>query len=975
MGDFVGPILELIKIIGLQIQTCLNYHRKFDKYVDDLNKVQADLQARKADIEKQLQDEHHFGKKPKQKVENWLKKVEDKITCAQGVEDKVSNGKYLFRSCLGKLVDEVTQEIKEVHADGDFSGSLVVNDPSTTKLTLPTEELVGTAKVEEIYEYLMGDEVRKIGVWGMGGIGKTTIMKHVHNMLLEETKFKKLIWTTISQDFDVRRLQQQIASQLKETLSDHEDTTVRAAKLSAMLGKQGRYLLILDDVWSSFSLKDVGILEPTANNSCKLVLTTRLREVVRSMGFKEVQVPCLSLDQAWQLYLSKVGQDMLPNPSTQSTMELVVKECDGLPLAIVTVASCMRGKYDSPAWENALNELRGYIRNIQDMEEKVYGCLKFSYDRLKQIDRDCFLYCALYPEDYEIEKEEMIEFWMEEGLIDEMGTRQAMHDSGHSILHKLQENCLLERAEKGTHIKMHDVVRDMALHITKRSPQFFVKAGMQLTELLDEQWTEDLEKVSLMRNSITKISPIMQPFKCQKLTTLLLSDNRLKEIAESFFVQMPNLKILDLSRNYSIVGLPDSLSNLENLTALLLSSCEGLKNVPSLLKLKALKKVDLKRTRISKIPQGLELLVNLRYLNLGSTEDLEEIPNGVLSKLCRLQYLAIHPASTRADEMKELNKLEVFEGCFSKIGDFNMFACQRNKLHEYLILVCHQQMDACKDYYSYRSIFDHKDIYHSKTVAFIDIHINFGDGIIVPYDIQQLTISNCKGMRTLNDIGGLKDSADLKECDIWYVDELESVFSSKCRQLDTLESLQLYCWKNLKAIAGEPLVGALSSLKKILLDNCGKIKNLLSANWVLHNLEEITVKECEEMEDIIESEGEEMGTNNNTIVYILSKLRTLKLEKLPKLKRICSKNGVMVCDSLQHIIVVNCPQLKRIPLYLPLVDHDNGKPSPPPSLEEICVHPKEWWESMELDHPHAKNVLIPYLRFWNNRTYQWRQSV
>ncbi|XVE50238.1 hypothetical protein DITRI_Ditri01bG0146100 [Diplodiscus trichospermus] len=397
-----------------------------------------------------------------------------------------------------------------------------------------------------------------------------------------------------------------------------------------------------------FFLADVGIPEPTPDNGCKLVLTTRSVEIVRSMGFKEVQVTCLSMDQAWQLFLSKVGQDMWPDPIIESIMKLVVEECHGLPLAIVTVASCMRGKSDLLAWENALNELRGHIRNIQYVKDKVFGCLKFSYDRLEQIDRDCFLYCALYPEDHEIKMEEVIEYWLEEGLIDEMGTRKAMQDSGLFILQKLEENCLLEKTWRDTHIKMHDVVRDMTLHITKRSPRFLVKAGTQLKEVPDEQqWTEDLERVSLMRNSIAKIPANIQPLKCQRLTTFLLSDNSLKEIAESFFIHMPNLKILDLSRN-PIVKLPDSLSDLEHLTALLLSSCGRLKNVPSLSKLKALRKLDLEKTEISEIPQGLEILVNLRYLNLGFTQ-VKEIPNELLSKLCCLQYLAIHPMPTRAE--------------------------------------------------------------------------------------------------------------------------------------------------------------------------------------------------------------------------------------------------------------------------------------------------------------------------------------
>ncbi|KAK8333941.1 hypothetical protein V6Z11_A10G240000 [Gossypium hirsutum] len=523
MAELIGHILDVIKFISRNASKYLKFQRKFTEYVDDFNQAQADLRAKEADFQQQLEDEHHFGKMPKQEVKRWFEKVEQKLGHAQHVEDKISKGKYLFRSCLGKLVDEATQAMKEV-----------VNDPSTIEVNLPTPEVVVATNVrEEIYQYLMGDAVGLVGVWGMGGIGKTTIMKD---------KFRKLIW-----------LQKDIASQLERNLSDDENITVRAGKLSEMLRGEMRYVLILDDVWRSFSFEDVGILEPITTNGCKL----------------KVKVPCFSMEEAMNLFLSKAGQDMLPNPTLESLMELAVRECGGLPLAVVTLAGCMRGKSDPCMWEDAIEELRGNIRNINDMEDKVYGCLKFSYDRLQRIDQDCLLYCALYPEDDVIDKDEIIEKWMEEGLIDGMGSRKAMEGSGHSILQKLEENCLLERVQDRSCIKMHDLVRDMALHITRK--RFLVKAGMQLEEVPNmEEWGEDLEKVSLMCNSISTIPQTMKCLKFPKLTAL---------------------------------------------------GCWNLRSLPCLSKLQALKKLDLGGSGIEKIPQASKL----ESLDLIELENLKVI--------------------------------------------------------------------------------------------------------------------------------------------------------------------------------------------------------------------------------------------------------------------------------------------------------------------------------------------------------------
>ncbi|XVF83879.1 hypothetical protein PTKIN_Ptkin16aG0529000 [Pterospermum kingtungense] len=949
MSDFVGPILDVIELIGRPAKKYLNYHRKFKDYEDGFNQAKRDLEAREGDIRQQLRDEHRFGKKPKLQVERWFEKVEEQLGHAREVEDKVSKGKYLFRSFLGKLVDEETQAMKEVHAQGHFSGSLVVDDPSAAT-PMPVPELGGgyNAK-EEIFNFLVGGEVRMIGVWGMGGIGKTTIMKHVYNTLLKENKFSKLIWTTISQNFDIRRLQESIANQLKEKLPD-VDLAIRAATLSGMLRRQERYVLILDDVWSSFDLEEVGIPKPTADNGCKLVLTTRSKEVVRSMDCTEVQVSRLLGKEALELFLSKVGQAMVvPNP----TLESIVEEFDGLPLAIVTVAACMKGISDPDVWKNALNELRGHIRTLQDVEDKVFACLEFSYNRLRQIDQDCFLYCALYPEDHEIPKEQIIENWMDEGLVEEMGTRKAMQINGHSILKKLEENCLLERVgDEGTCIKMHDVVRDMALRITRK--RFLVKAGNKKLPS-EEEWTEDLEKISLMHNWISTIPPEVKFPKFEKLTTLLFRYNGLENIPESFFNHMPNLKVLDLSNEY-ITILPESISNLEKLTALSFHGCKEVHYIPSLLKLQALKKLDLGDTSIKEIPHGLEMLVNLRYLNLGYSRDLKEIPNGLLSKLCHLQYLAIHPASTRAEEMRELNELEVFEGRFSNGPDFINFTGQRKKLHRYWIWV--------SQYGGYDSYRIRKD--YSKWVQLDEIGLTMiGDGIMLACDIQQLYLRDCV-VRSLNDIGGWEDLTDLKECLVLKCC-VKSIFPSMCRQLETLECLDLRFLDELKGIVGVSSVATFSSLKIISLLGCGRIKNLFSAKWVMPNLERINVLHCEKMEEIIVSEEAE----TIKFQYILPKLRKLVLRDLPKLKNICNENGVMVCDSLQKLKIERCEKLKRIPLYL---GRDKDEPSLP-LLKKIQVDSEEWWESAEFDHPLAKNVLQPILYFYDHNTRRWKPAV
>jgi disease resistance protein RPS2 len=231
-------------------------------------------------------------------------------------------------------------------------------------------------------------------------------------------------------------------------------------------------------------------------------------------------------------------------------------------------------------------------------------------------------------------------------------------------------------------VKMHDLVRDMVLQVA--SPQFKVEGHLGLEDFSDEgKWREDLVKASLMYNNISRIPPNASPM-CPKLSTLLLQGNEsLKDVPDSLFEHLHGLNILDLS-DTGIESLPNSVSNLENLTTLRLRRCRELKHVPSLAKLTKLRKLDLENTRITEVPHGLEMLVNLRYLNL-NVDTLKIMPPEILPKLSCLQYL-IFFSDMKLEEVASLKNLETFGGRFSDMYEFSTYM-EKGQLATYEIHV------------------------------------------------------------------------------------------------------------------------------------------------------------------------------------------------------------------------------------------------------------------------------------------------
>ncbi|GLU14678.1 hypothetical protein SLE2022_312340 [Rubroshorea leprosula] len=621
----------------------------------------------------------------------------------------------------------------------------------------------------------------------------------------------------------------------------------------------------------------------------------------------------------------------------------------------------------SQLWENALDELRNRkrtvasTRTVEGTMNDAFEILKFSFDRLNDEKiQYCFLYCALYPEGFAIRKRKLIECLIEEGFIAPKETRHEMNCQGHAILRKLEDHCLLETVhtsesrviddEDEKAVKMHDLLRAMALDITSKSPRFLVKSGMNIRELPNkEQWTEDLKRVSLMRNLIEEIPRDLSSPKCRMLTTLLLSHNSLSNFPDSFFEQMNELKILDLSKNYELKCLPSSISKLKNLTTLLLIACGQLRMVPALSNCQAMTKLDFNRSGIEEIPEGMEMLVNLKYLDLRFTK-IRRLPEGILQKLSCLQILAlkIDGVQVKGEDLRSLEKLEYFDGVLIDWNELSIFCkmmqSRRERFRDYKLAIGFGREKIYGEENPWKRVF-----------KISCLAITSEKHVLLPHNVETIVFERCHDLECLDQLSFLDDTVNLTTCLFVECQGIEFAFSSlfNFKPLHCLQFLGLAKLENIKSLFKEEALApsALSfPLKTISIHNCPKIKALFSPRLLvrhLQNLESILVQGCDELEEIIASEESEEEDGKPP----LSQLKLLSLDDLPKLKSICGRTRVLVCDSLESFGIRRCPMLKRVPL------------STLHSLKEIRVSPKESWESLEWEHPNAKDILLPFVEF------------
>ncbi|CAL5379261.1 unnamed protein product [Camellia sinensis] len=1026
--DYVEKIGSVVEKIGSAVELGKNlydltapwvgYHNDLDTNIETLKRKTEQLNSRKDDIDEVVSYAEEYKRKRRRvEVTIWQEDVR-RITCRvrtlELARQEVQGLKNAYnRKKLGKCVVETIKEVEKLHENGGFSNGLLIDNPTCGHAILTAKSLAEATSErnkEKIWKLLMDDAVRKIGVHGMGGIGKTTIMKHIYNQLLVGTStFSEVIWVTISKAFDIKNLQRQIAKKLNFDLFDYEDELHSASEIRNKLSQKKGYVLILDDLWEAFRLKEVGIPKPTRDNGCKLVLTTRSLEVCAKMKCSTVEMELLTEEEALNLFMKDVeGHQTVLTPEVKEIAKDVAKKCACLPLAIVTMAGCMRGVNDIREWRNARN-----AQQLMDKEERLFEQLKFSYSRLKDDkERHCFLYCALYPEDAEIYREELIEHWIAEDLICGTDNTEAMFNKGHTILNKFIKTCLLVEGDDITEesVKMHDLIREMALKITLTSPRFMVRAGEGLKRVPHKGWSEDLERVSLMQNNIKELPS--EPF-CPHLTTFLLGGNESKalRIPDSFFLHMRCLKVLDLSYT-AIESLPNSISRLENLHQLLLCDCRQLKYVPSLEKLKALEHFELSCSQIEEVPQGIEELVNLRKLELLENRNLKYVPS--LEKLealehFKLTYCQIKEVPQGMEELVDLRKL-ILQGNFNLGMSTCQKLCRLTQLHclgmlptnvkvsaeELLCLKQLKTLDAkfrnvqeltkyvksgqCRSWESYDLVVETDD---ENNQAKKHLRVNYRrsyfnnskyfssygvDAVVLPSDIEELEISSWDNHISLSDVQSLRAARSLRKFEIKECSKLESIFSSSSPSpssssscfsedyyipLTTIEELLFHDLPNFWVLFDrvDPPHNISFNLKRLEFNECPKIKNIFSA-LLLHNfpnLEELKVLDCKNVEEIIvEVETSDRGGNHeddgNTIT--LPNLKKLHLEELPRLESIYE--GIMVCESLQYIHIWDCPMLGGLPFS-----------SAPPALQRIFGE-EEWWESLDWDNPLTKTTLQPF---------------
>ncbi|XP_065880795.1 putative disease resistance protein At1g50180 [Euphorbia lathyris] len=521
------------------------------------------------------------------------------------------------------------------------------------------EDVVGLEEdVGILVEKLVKSEKSVVSIYGMGGLGKTTLAKKIYHDNDVRHHFDAFAWAYISQQCQSRDVWEGILFKLINPSKEQrgEISSLRDDELVKMLyqvQQEKKCLVILDDIWTAETWNNLRPAFPCGigKSGSKILLTTRIKDValypdptcfLHQPGY-------LNDEESWELFKRKAFPDTRTGARMEKLGREMIGKCTGLPLAIIVLGGLLATKTTILEWDTVRRNIIAHLRRGRGREQLfgVSEVLALSYHELPYQLKPCFLHLAHFPEDYEIPTKKLIWMWIAEGFIT-VSHNEEMEDVAQRYLDELVERCMVQVVERGSTgrirtCRMHDLMRDLCL--SKAKQENFLEIFYQLHRndnpgcsfpsfmSSEAKSTGRLRRLAVILDGDLKSFIPSRYRKNSQLRSLLYFREKACQVEKwgsikSVFNSFQFLRVLDIGGIQGNNGkLPKEIGKLIHLRFL-----------------------SLRDTDIDELPFSIGNLRYLETLDLLTWNSMVLIPN-VISKMLRLRHLYL-PESCGDDSDK-----------------------------------------------------------------------------------------------------------------------------------------------------------------------------------------------------------------------------------------------------------------------------------------------------------------------------------
>ncbi|KAK7251890.1 hypothetical protein RIF29_35487 [Crotalaria pallida] len=532
------------------------------------------------------------------------------------------------------------------------------------------------SRVQEVASLLdvgSNEGVKMVGIYGIGGVGKTTIACAVYNTIADQFEDQYFLAdiSENSKKYGLVQLQETILSEIVGDKNINLGSVKRGMAIMKSKLRRKKVLLILDDVDKLKQLQALAGNLDWFGCGSKIIITTRDKHLLHGHGVERThEAKLLNHKQALELFSWHAFKNNEADPSFMDISKRATLYCGGLPLALEMIGSNLIGKTMSE-WKSALDT----YESIPD--EDIHKALKVSYDGLKENEKEVFLDIACFFRGYDLKDVTNI-LLQGRGFPPEYCIRVLIDKS-------------LIKVDQHGFVRMHNLLEDMGREIVRqKSP---AEPGKRSRLWLYEDILDVLEndkgtdKIEVVMLHLPKIKVVrwngseLKKMKNLKILTIQNTDFSVcpEHLPNSLRVlkwwrypapYLPpefdpkRLVMLDLSMSCLRLDKQIELMKFESLSEMVLRGCKFLKQVPDMSGVPNLKKLYLDYCKnLEEIHGSVGFLGKLTWLSAIGCTNLRILPLNV--KLTSLEYLSLRKCSslnslpTILEEMEHIKNLDL----------------------------------------------------------------------------------------------------------------------------------------------------------------------------------------------------------------------------------------------------------------------------------------------------------------------------
>nr|UBY07330.1 NBS-LRR disease resistance protein [Dasypyrum villosum] len=681
------PVIgKLTVLLGTEYKRFKTVHKEIKSLTRELAAMEAFLLKMSEEEDPDVQDKvwmnevRELSYDMEDAIDDFMQSISDKDEKPDGFIEKIKSslgklGKMKARRRIGKEIQDLKNQIKEVgERNARYKGRQTFTstknetvDPRALAIFEHASKLVGIDGPKAAIIKLLAQEdgrastqqqLKIVSIVGSGGMGKTTLANQVYQEL--RGQYECWAFISVSRNPDMTKILRTILSEVarKDYGGTEAGSTLQLISKIADFLEDKRYFVVVDDIWDVDTWDIIKRAFPATSSTSRIITTTRINSVAHSccssFNGRIYNIRGLDMVHSRQLFHRRLFKSDEDCPSyLEEISEQILEKCDGLPLAIIAISGLLA---NTERRENMWNQVKDSIGRALERNPSVEGMMKIlslSYFDLPAYLKTCLLYLSIYQEDSTIEKKYLIRRWIGEGLIHTDG-RYTAYELGERCFNDLLNRGLIQPGETNEYgevmsCRVHDTILDFI--ISKSIEENFV--------------------------TLLGVPPLTIGNQSKVVRRLCLQGveegNSVVLIADLVF---SHVRSLTMVRGLSEIP---SLEKFRHLRVLDFMYCSELEDhhLENIVRLFQLRYLNLKGTKISKLPEQIGRLGCLEVLDLRRTY-VQELPPSIVN-LKQLMHLFVDDDVKFPDGIVKMQALETLEDVNASIQPLD-FMCGLGQL-------------------------------------------------------------------------------------------------------------------------------------------------------------------------------------------------------------------------------------------------------------------------------------------------------